>query len=175
MHGEFRLSVATLVAPLVAFYFLAGARGKAARTSPILIDSAPGTTSSRMTGGSVAVLSTGSGDIMKISTLLAAVAAVFAVAQAPASAQMNWKLASAAQPGSPLLGFVEETVAKINSGFERGDQGRASVHRQRAGDRPADRPRPRGGGGHLDGRHRTADPGSRAADDALSLGQRRGA
>ncbi|HQD84734.1 MAG TPA: TRAP transporter substrate-binding protein DctP, partial [Quisquiliibacterium sp.] len=53
---------------------------------------------------------------MKIRSLLAAVAAVFAVAQAPASAQMNWKLASAAQPGSPLLGFVEETVSKINAG-----------------------------------------------------------
>lgn len=37
-------------------------------------------------------------------------------AMTPAHAQMNWKLASAAQPGSPLIGFVDETASKITAG-----------------------------------------------------------
>ena len=46
----------------------------------------------------------------------------------------DWKLASAAQPGSVLIGFVDETVDKINQRLQRRPQGRAAVHRQRAGD-----------------------------------------
>lgn len=45
-----------------------------------------------------------------------AATALTAFAHAPAMAQQNWKVVSAAQPGSPLISFVDETVAKINSG-----------------------------------------------------------
>ncbi len=53
---------------------------------------------------------------MKIASLVLAVGALFALAQAPAHAQQNWKVASAAQPGSPLITFVDEIVTKINAG-----------------------------------------------------------
>ena len=52
---------------------------------------------------------------MKLASLIVAAAALFAAATSPAQAQQNWKVASAAQPGSPLLGFVEEVVAKIGT------------------------------------------------------------
>lgn len=52
---------------------------------------------------------------MKIASLVVAVAALFAAAPSPSQAQQSWKLASAAQPGSPLLGFVEEVVANIGT------------------------------------------------------------
>ena len=52
---------------------------------------------------------------MKLASLVIAVGALFALAQSPAQAQQAWKVASAAQPGSPLLGFVEEVVAKIGT------------------------------------------------------------
>jgi len=42
--------------------------------------------------------------------------AAFAFASTPAAAQQNWKIASAAQPGSVLIGYVDETVDKINKG-----------------------------------------------------------
>jgi TRAP-type C4-dicarboxylate transport system substrate-binding protein len=45
-----------------------------------------------------------------------AVTALAAFSTTPALAQQNWKVVSAAQPGSPLISFVDETVAKINSG-----------------------------------------------------------
>lgn len=35
---------------------------------------------------------------------------------APAAAQQAWKLASAAQPGSVLIGYVDEVASKINAG-----------------------------------------------------------
>lgn len=38
------------------------------------------------------------------------------LSQAPAQAQQNWKVASAAQPGTPLIGFVDEIVSKVGSG-----------------------------------------------------------
>jgi TRAP-type C4-dicarboxylate transport system substrate-binding protein len=42
--------------------------------------------------------------------------AALSFASAPALAQQNWKIASAAQPGSVLIGYVDETVEKISSG-----------------------------------------------------------
>ena len=42
--------------------------------------------------------------------------AALSFASAPALAQQNWKIASAAQPGSVLIGYVDETVEKITSG-----------------------------------------------------------
>lgn len=45
-------------------------------------------------------------------TLVAAVLAVLAV---PAAAQQNWKIGSAAQTGSVLLRFVDDTVTQINA------------------------------------------------------------
>jgi len=45
-----------------------------------------------------------------------AVTALTAFAHAPALAQQNWKVVSAAQPGTPLISFVDETVAKITAG-----------------------------------------------------------
>jgi TRAP-type C4-dicarboxylate transport system substrate-binding protein len=42
--------------------------------------------------------------------------AALSFASAPALAQQNWKIASAAQPGSVLIGYVDETVEKLSSG-----------------------------------------------------------
>lgn len=52
---------------------------------------------------------------MKIRSIVAGVA-MFAAAHGAALAQQSWKLLSAAQPGTPLLSFVDETVSKINEG-----------------------------------------------------------
>lgn len=41
--------------------------------------------------------------------------AALALAATPAGAQQAWKLASAAQPGSVLVGYVDETAAKITA------------------------------------------------------------
>lgn len=51
---------------------------------------------------------------MRLRHLLTLSCAALALAAGSALAQTNLKLASAAQPGSVLLGFVEETVDKIN-------------------------------------------------------------
>ena len=61
---------------------------------------------------------------MKLRSLIAA-AAMMAAAHGAAFAQQNWKLLSAAQPGTPIFGFVEETVGKINDGMK----GAAKVER----------------------------------------------
>lgn len=55
---------------------------------------------------------------MKFIKPFAFAGAMLALASAPALAQQDWKLASAAQPGSVLVGFVDETASKIttNSG-----------------------------------------------------------
>ena len=53
---------------------------------------------------------------MKLSRLLSMALVALCASQAPAYAQMNWKLASAAQPGSPLIGFVDEAATKITAG-----------------------------------------------------------
>ena len=53
---------------------------------------------------------------MRIRKLLTLACATFAFAAAPLQAQTTLKLASAAQPGSVLIGFVDETVDKINKG-----------------------------------------------------------
>ena len=54
---------------------------------------------------------------MKIASTLAAAAAALSMLVAPgALAQQAWKVASAAQPGSVLVGYVDETAAKITSG-----------------------------------------------------------
>jgi len=53
---------------------------------------------------------------MKFASLVIAAGAMLALAQTPVQAQQNWKVASAAQPGSPLVSFVDEIVAKITSG-----------------------------------------------------------
>ena len=45
-----------------------------------------------------------------------ATTALAAFVHAPSLAQENWKMVSAAQPGSPLITFVDETVANINAG-----------------------------------------------------------
>ncbi len=50
---------------------------------------------------------------MSLLRTLALAATTFAVAHAPAFAQQNWKMASAAQPGSVLLGHVEENARLI--------------------------------------------------------------
>ena len=42
--------------------------------------------------------------------------AALSFASAPALAQQNWKIASAAQPGSVLIGYVDETVDKLTKG-----------------------------------------------------------
>ena len=52
---------------------------------------------------------------MKLASLILAVGALFAAAPVVSVAQTNWKVASAAQPGTPLLAFVEEIVAKIGT------------------------------------------------------------
>ena len=54
---------------------------------------------------------------MKLGALLAG-AALFASVHGAALAQQNWKLASGAQPGTPIFNFVEETVAKISDGLK---------------------------------------------------------
>ena len=41
---------------------------------------------------------------MKLARFLSMALVAVCASQAPAYAQMNWKLASAAQPGSPLIG-----------------------------------------------------------------------
>lgn len=51
---------------------------------------------------------------MRLRHLLTLSCAALALAGGSVSAQTNLKLASAAQPGSVLLGFVDETVDKIN-------------------------------------------------------------
>ena len=53
---------------------------------------------------------------MKLASLILGAGALFALSQHPAQAQQNWKVASAAQPGSPLIVFVDEIVSKISSG-----------------------------------------------------------
>ena len=53
---------------------------------------------------------------MKLASLILGAGALFALSQHPAQAQQNWKVASAAQPGSPLIAFVDEIVSKIGSG-----------------------------------------------------------
>jgi TRAP-type C4-dicarboxylate transport system substrate-binding protein len=45
-------------------------------------------------------------------------AALFASVHGAAIAQQDWKLVSAAQPGTPIFGFVEETVSKITEGLK---------------------------------------------------------
>ncbi|MCX7201087.1 MAG: hypothetical protein NTV17_02025 [Burkholderiales bacterium] len=42
--------------------------------------------------------------------------ALAALVHTPSLAQQNWKMVSAAQPGSPLINFVDETVANITAG-----------------------------------------------------------
>ncbi|HWS74312.1 MAG TPA: TRAP transporter substrate-binding protein DctP [Quisquiliibacterium sp.] len=54
---------------------------------------------------------------MRLGALLAG-AALFASVHGAALAQQTWKLASGAQPGTPLISFVDETVAKINEGMK---------------------------------------------------------
>ena len=54
---------------------------------------------------------------MKLRSLLAGVA-MLAATQGAAFAQQDWKIVSAAQPGTPLLGFVEEIVTKVNDGMK---------------------------------------------------------
>jgi TRAP-type C4-dicarboxylate transport system substrate-binding protein len=53
---------------------------------------------------------------MKLIRALSLACAAFAVAHSPAFAQQTWKLASAAQPGSVLIGYVDDTVKKITAG-----------------------------------------------------------
>ena len=53
---------------------------------------------------------------MKLARLLSMALVAVCASQAPAYAQLNWKLASAAQPGSPLIGFVDEAATKITAG-----------------------------------------------------------
>ena len=47
---------------------------------------------------------------------LALASVAFALSSGAALAQQNWKIASAAQPGSVLVGFVDETANKITTG-----------------------------------------------------------
>lgn len=56
------------------------------------------------------------GIAMKFTATLALAATAFAWAATPASAQQSFKIGSAAQPGTVLLGYVEETAQKINEG-----------------------------------------------------------
>lgn len=53
---------------------------------------------------------------MKLSRLLSMALVALCASQTPAFAQLNWKLASAAQPGSPLIAFVDEAASKITAG-----------------------------------------------------------
>ncbi len=53
---------------------------------------------------------------MRFAKSVAALCVAFGLAATPALAQQNWKIASAAQPGSVLVGFVDETATKITSG-----------------------------------------------------------
>ena len=50
---------------------------------------------------------------------------MLAATHGAAFAQQDWKIVSAAQPGTPLLGFVEEIVNKVNDGMK----GAAKVER----------------------------------------------
>jgi TRAP-type C4-dicarboxylate transport system substrate-binding protein len=50
---------------------------------------------------------------MPLLRTLALAATTFAVVHTSAFAQQNWKIASAAQPGSALIGYVDETARKI--------------------------------------------------------------
>lgn len=54
---------------------------------------------------------------MKLGALFAG-AALFASVHGTAIAQQTWKLVSGAQPGTPIIGFVDETVAKITEGMK---------------------------------------------------------
>lgn len=53
---------------------------------------------------------------MKFKSLLLASCAALALVQTSAFAQQSWKILSAAQPGTPLITFVDEIVSKINGG-----------------------------------------------------------
>jgi TRAP-type C4-dicarboxylate transport system substrate-binding protein len=53
---------------------------------------------------------------MHVSKLLALACTTFALTSGAALAQTSLKIASAAQPGSVLIGFVDETADKINKG-----------------------------------------------------------
>ena len=53
---------------------------------------------------------------MNLAKPLALASLAFALSAGPALAQQNWKIASAAQPGSVLVGFVDETANKITAG-----------------------------------------------------------
>ncbi len=53
---------------------------------------------------------------MHVRKLLALACTTFAFTSGPALAQTSLKIASAAQPGSVLIGFVDETVDKISKG-----------------------------------------------------------
>lgn len=57
---------------------------------------------------------------MKLKSWLATAGLFGAMVSAPALAQQSWKLMSAAQPGTPLLGFVEETAKKISDNAAAG-------------------------------------------------------
>ncbi len=53
---------------------------------------------------------------MKFLKPLVFAAAALVSVQGTANAQQNWKIASAAQPGSVLVGYVDETATKITAG-----------------------------------------------------------
>lgn len=53
---------------------------------------------------------------MRFLATLAVAAAALTLSAPQASAQQTWKVASAAQPGSSLVGFVDEMIGKINGG-----------------------------------------------------------
>lgn len=53
---------------------------------------------------------------MKLTATLALAATAFAWSAGSAWAQQSWKIGSAAQPGTVLLGYVEETATKIGEG-----------------------------------------------------------
>ena len=50
---------------------------------------------------------------MPLFRTLTVAAATFAAAHSPAFAQQNWKIASAAQPGSALIGYVDVLASRI--------------------------------------------------------------
>ena len=55
---------------------------------------------------------------MKFAASFALAGALFTASAGPALAQQNWKIGSAAQPGTVLIGYVDETVSKINDGMK---------------------------------------------------------
>ena len=57
---------------------------------------------------------------MKLSRLLSMALVAVCASQAPAYAQLNWKLASAAQPGSPLIGFTDEAATNLRAYMLKG-------------------------------------------------------